>query len=417
VVDPAFGETLRRLRESRGLSLRRLGAKVNYSHTQVWEWETGSCQPTPEHASRLDEALDAGGGLAGLVFAEGHGPRLRAGGEPTGRVPTTAGPPAPDDGEMEALELARRVAASDVSANTLQRLESAVDELAMAYATTPPEELLPRVRRNLCYIGRLVDARKTLDQHRRLLVVGGWLSLLGATVHIDLRHRCAADAHLTTARELSEHAEHAEIQAWCAETRAWDALTDGDYRRAVELSQQAQALAPRQSSAYIQATAQEGRAWARMHRPAETRDALHRVARLVSPLPVPERPEHHYRYDPDKALSYTATTLAWVGDPAAEECAHNIIRQFKGASDGVPRPRRIASARLDLGLALLASGKPDEASTEAIAAVTSDRVVGSNWWRALEILAGIEAAGIPEAAELRDACEAHRPVCQASDDT
>lgn len=28
--------------------------------------------------------------------------------------------------------------------------------------------------------------------------------------------------------------------------------------------------------------------------------------------------QHHYRYDPDKSVSYVATALAWVGDPAAE---------------------------------------------------------------------------------------------------
>ena len=35
-------------------------------------------------------------------------------------------------------------------------------------------------------------------------------------------------------------------------------LTDGDYHRAVDLSQGAQTVAPRGSSAHIQATAQEG---------------------------------------------------------------------------------------------------------------------------------------------------------------
>jgi transcriptional regulator with XRE-family HTH domain len=390
LVDPRFAETLRRLRAERGLSLRDLARRAVHGKSYLHEIETGAKPPTVDLARRLDIALDARGELAALV-------------QP-GVVAVFA------DGEMDALELARRVAATDVSDETLTRLEEAADDLAMAYATTPPEELLPRVRRHVAYVGRLIDARKTLDQHRRLLVVGGWLSLLGATVLIDLRQRPAASSYLATARQMADHAEHAEIGAWVAETRAWDALTEGDFRRALELAQQAQALAPRHSSAYIQATAQEGRAWSRMHQPAETRQVLHKVARLVSPLSVPEHPEHHYRYDPGKALSYTATTLAWVGDPAAEEYARDVIRQLEMASDRVPRPRRVASARLDLGLALLGAGKPDEAGAEALAAVTSGRVVGSNWWRATEILAGVEEAGIGEAVELREAFEAFRPV-------
>lgn len=215
------------------------------------------------------------------------------------------------DGQLDAMELARRVDSSDVSDATLTRIEVAFDDLATAYSTMSPSELRPLVRRHVSYVGQLIEARKTLAQHRRLLVVGGRLTLLAATVQIDLRQRGTGDAHLSTARQLAKHAEHPEIMAWCLETRAWDRLTVGDFAAAARLSQQAQAAAPPGSSAHIQATAQEGRAWARMGRVAETHDALSRTARLVGPLGVPERPEHHYQYDPGKALAYVATTLSW----------------------------------------------------------------------------------------------------------
>jgi hypothetical protein len=149
-----------------------------------------------------------------------------------------------------------------------------------------------------------------------------------------------------------------------------------------------------------------------MRHPAETRDALNRVARLVSNLPTPENPEHHYRYDPAKAISYTATTLSWVGDSAAEEFARAAIDELTAEPGGVSRPRRLASARLDLGLALLAADKPDEASAEALAAVTSGRVVPSNWWRATEVLHGVEQAGAPELSALREAYREHCPARQ-----
>jgi hypothetical protein len=240
--------------------------------------------------------------------------------------------------------------------------------------------------------------------------VGGWLVLLRATVHIDLRHCTAADAHLVTAAQLAAHTGHDEIAAWCLETRAWDAVTGGDYRKAVELSRQAQATAPRDGSAHIQATAQEGRAWARMGDRAQTSRVLDQVERLVAGLPIPDRPEHHYRYDPDKALSYTATTLAWAGDPAAVRFAQAVVADLDPAGDGGPRPRRTASAQLDLGLALVGAGRPDEASAAATAAITSGRLVPSNWWRATGVLTGVEEADTREAGELRDAYEAFRPV-------
>ncbi len=314
----------------------------------------------------------------------------------------------PADDELDALELARRVDASDLSAPTLDRLEATVNELAMAYARTPPHQLLPPVRQHLSYVGQLLDARKTLRQHRRLLVVGGWLSLLAATLHIDLWQRPAAAARLATARHLATEAGHDEILAWCVETRAWEVLTEGEYRAAATLAQQAQQIAPVGSSAHLQATAQEGRAWARMGDRKETARSLHRLAHLVSPLPIPEDPEHHYRYDPSKAVAYTATTLAWAGDPAAEQVARDAVAQLESAPDGVRRPRRIASAQLDLSLALLSAGKPDAANDSALTAIRSGRIVPSNRWRAAEIVTAVEASGIAEAAEL---CDAYQTYC------
>lgn len=166
------------------------------------------------------------------------------------------------DDETVALELARRVAASDVSNETLTWLERA-RRAGQPYARTPPRVLPPRVRRYVRYCHRLLDASITLGQQRRLMIATGWLTLLSATVHIGLGQRPAADAELVAAFELARHADVTEIAAWAVETRSWVALTNGQFRLAADLSQQAQTLAPRNSSAYIQATAQEGRAHSR----------------------------------------------------------------------------------------------------------------------------------------------------------
>lgn len=326
---------------------------------------------------------------------------------------TGVAPRAVVDDEIEALELARRVAASDVGAETLRRLEQAVDDMAIDYHRTPPAELLQRIRRHLDHVAHLIDARKTLGEHQRLLVVGGWLSLLGATCHIDLHQRPAATARLRTAAGLAKEAGHAEIAAWSLETEAWQALTDGEYQRAVQLSQGAQTIAPHGSSAYIQASAQEGRAWARLRDPRQTHALLDRVGGLASGLPVPEHPEHHYRYDPAKADAYTATTLAWLGDPAAEPHARRVLATMQAPADGRVRLRRVASARLDLSLALVAADRHDEAAHETLAAVVSGVLVPSNYWRAAEVIGAVEAARVPEVAELRDA---YRELCRPVDD-
>jgi tetratricopeptide (TPR) repeat protein len=313
------------------------------------------------------------------------------------------------DDELAALELARRVAASNVDDRTLDQLELTVDDLATAYPGTAPAMLLDRVRAYLAYLSSLLDARATLAQHRRLLVTGSWLSLLAATCLIDLHKDRAAAMHLRTAAQLARDTDHAEVEAWCLETRAWQVLTAGDYRQAAEVSQAAQRAAPRGGSPFIQATAQEGRAWARLGAAAETRAALSRVERLVSPLPMPTSPEHHYRYDPAKSQAYTATILSWLGDAAAERYAREVLARIESADDGPPRPRRAASARLDLALALIAAGRLDEAACTALQAIRSGRLVPSNYWRAREVIRALAEHGLPAARELR---EARQQACE-----
>ena len=238
-----------------------------------------------------------------------------------------------------------------------------------------------------------------------LLVVGGWMSLLAATTLIDLHRDQAAAAHLRTAAQLAREAGHAEITAWCLETQAWQVLTAGDYQRAADISQAAQRIAPKAGSAFIQATAQEGRAWARLGAAAQTRAALSRVEALVSPLPMPARPEHHYRYDPPKAQVYVATTLSWLGDKAAERLTRQVLAAIEAPGER-PRPRRAGLARLDLALALTAAGKHDEAAGMTLEAIKSGRLAPVDGRRAREIVLAVAGRGVPEAAELAEAYQA-----------
>jgi transcriptional regulator with XRE-family HTH domain len=378
-----FGTELARLMAARGLGVRELARMVPCNPGHVSNLRSGKARPSPELAADLDERLGAGGSLA----AED-------------RCVISAA-----DDEIAALELARRAEASDVGNGTCEWLELAVDDLATAYPRSAPGDLLPRARTLLAYTTRLLDGRTTLGQRQRqrLMVSGGWLSLLAATLLIDQHQDDAASAYLRTAMQLARETGHTEIAAWCAETRAWQLLTSGGYRQAVKLSRAAQEVASSGGSAHIQATAQEGRAWARLGDSRQTRAALAAVERLVSPLPPPERPEHHYVYDPPKARVYVATTLAWLGDNAAEPAARDILAALENHGADPPRPRRIALARLDLALALATAGKLDESAASASAAVASGRLAPVDRPRVHEIVAVVTGRAAPGAAELAEA--------------
>lgn len=390
-------------RKACGYTQETFADALKADRTTVQRWERGEAGPHPYQRPKIAKLLDVTvKELDELLAPDGYLPAS---------VDSWAGNcPVDHDDEVDAWELARRVQASDVGSETLDRLERAFDELATAYPKSPPQDLLQRVRHHSAYVARLLNARKTLAEHRRLLVIGGWLSLLGATVHIDLRQIDAAKARLKTAAALAQQAEHPEIEAWCYETEAWRVLTDGDYVGAIELAEIAQRIAPAGSSALIQSTAQEGRARARLGEARQTYLLIDQVEKMAALIEPQHRPEHHYQYDPAKLLSYTATTLAWVGDPSAEAHAREVITRLSPSDDVRKWPRRVASANIDLALALLAGNRIDEACDAAQRAILSGRVVPSNHWRALEIVKAVEVKQLPEASDLREAYEGMKAV-------
>lgn len=381
-------------RKACGFTQEGFAEQLEVATSTVQRWESGEGDPQPHQRPKIARLLEVTAKeLDDLLTLD----------TPAGSRVARAEPP---DDETDAWELTRRVQASDVGRETLSRLERSFDELATAYPTTPPQELLNRTRRHISYVVRLLDGKKTLSEHRRLLIVGGWLSLFAATLHIDLEEGSFAVARLQAAATLSREAEYPEIEAWCFETDAWRVLTDGDYHRAVELSRIAQSIAPAGTSALVQATAQEGRAQARLHNDTETYAAIKRVQNLSDALGPPRHTkEHHYQYDPAKALSYTATTLAWLGDSAAEPYAREVINRLGPSDDFLKWPRRVASANIDLALVLLNENRLDEACNAVQKAILSGRVVPSNHWRALEVVAAVERRSLPEAKDLREAYE------------
>ena len=187
-----FGGELARLMTARCLGVRELARMVPCNPGHISNLRSGKARPSPELARTLDDRLDAGGALAALT---------------PGAAPRRPQPAASArDGvaeEIAALDLARLAELTEVGTATVERLELAVDELATAYPGTPPAELNSRVRGYLGYTRRLLDGRMTLAEHRRLLVVAGWLSLLAATTLIDLHRDHAAAAYLCTAAQLA----------------------------------------------------------------------------------------------------------------------------------------------------------------------------------------------------------------------
>jgi hypothetical protein len=307
-----------------------------------------------------------------------------------------------DDG---LLALAARAEISDVGSAAVEGMEEIAELLARAYSRTPPSLLLSDVRHRAAIVTALLDRRSTLAQRRRLLVVGGWLSLLGATLHVDLGNRQAAAGARAAAASLGREAEHPELVAWALEIATWTALIDQDWPRAARLADAGESLAPIGSSAGVQLAAQSARAAARLGEAVAVRAALDRAASGLDRQAGDRPADHHFVFDGRKLEGYTATSLAWLGDPAGEQVARDVA---DGHADGGPA-RRLATARIDLGLILARAGRPDEAAHLGLLAADSGQLVPSNRWRVEELDEALTAHGdLSEVAELHDRMRASR---------
>jgi len=295
-----LGAVLRRLRWLRHLSQDELGRLAGYDGSYVGAVERASLRPSRQLVAALDRALDAAGGLLALWRLADQEWAVRASSGPastTGAAP--APPPAepaaagggaapagtPPDAVVEAMELARRAEASDVGADALASIERAVERLRHAATDAPPGPLLPAVRAQRHYLGRLLDGRLTLGQRRRLLAAAGWLSVVLARLYFEAGDRDAAEASREAALRLARQAGNAELVAWVHEAGAWWALVDGRLREAIRLSRAGQDRAPPASAAAVQLALHEAQAWRQLGDPDEAAGALRQAALLRGMLP------------------------------------------------------------------------------------------------------------------------------------
>ena len=283
-----LGAVLRRLRTLQGLTQADLGRLAGYGGSYISAVERAAVRPSHELIERCDQVLEADGVLLmlGALAGPAPGPPATGATEPAPEVVAPDGWPGPDLGVSEAIEVARRAEASGLGPGTLSGVERAVARLRMAATGTPPEALIPAVRAQLRYAGRLLEHRPTLGQHRRLLVAAGWLSVLLAQLLFDAGDREAAEASRDAAFRLAGQAGHAELAAWAVEALALWALADGRFRDALELAQAGQDLAPPASAAAVQLALDEAQAWTSLGDRGQAAGARRQAALTRAMLPA-----------------------------------------------------------------------------------------------------------------------------------
>lgn len=259
-----------------------------------------------------------------------------------------------------------------VGRDTIDQLNVITEQLCCEYSG-PPDELRDDARHQLDYVQRLLRGPTRLGQHRELLVIAGWLSLLIGCVNYDLGLVRHAETARTAAFQLGREAGHGEIVAWSFEMSAWFALTQGRLRSVLDYADAGIRAAPRASVA-VQLAAQGAKAHARMGNHSDVHRALDQGFRLLDGHEHPTRPENHFVIDPTKWDCYAMDCYRVGGDDTrAAKHAQEVLRLSERPDGGDRSPMRATEARLTLSIVSLRDGDIDRATAWARKAFTTDR--------------------------------------------
>jgi transcriptional regulator with XRE-family HTH domain len=272
-------------------------------------------------------------------------------------MPQDASEAGEDMDPFEPLEMVRRVERSELGPGALEALHAGAERLCCGYSTMPPQRLRQEAEQQLRYVRRLLDGRKTFSQHRELLVIAGWLSLLLGCLHNDMGKRRPAEAARDAAQHLGKEAGHPAIVRWACELHCWFALTDGRFRDVTRFAEAGLASLRTADSASVQLALQAAKGWAKLGDQCEADSALRHGSSLLNQLPQSEHPEHHFVFDPSKYEFYAAPIYEWLGehDRAQEHCTEVFARCT--APDGTTAwPMRLSDTQNTMALVQLHRG-------------------------------------------------------------
>ncbi len=350
-----FGDTLRQLRADAGLTQGELAKQANSSQSQISRIEQNLFTPDDATVQRLDRALNANGELIAAYTSV--------------RTPTSD----PGRDPLIFSDLLRKIHRTDVGRDTIDQLTVITEQLCCEYVSRRPEELHEDAHHQLEYVQRLLEGPTRLSEHRDLLVIAGWLSLLIGCVNYDLGLARHAETARTAAAQLGREAGHGEIIAWSFEMSAWFALTQGRLRSVLDYTDAGINAAPN-SSVAVQLAVQAARAHGRMGNRTEVRREMNQGFRLLGGHEHPTRPENHFVIDPTKWDFYTMDCYRIAGDNTrAAEHAHEVLRLSRRPDGSDRSPMRASEARLTLAIVSLRDGDIDRATDWARKAFQADR--------------------------------------------
>lgn len=216
----AFGDAMRSLRKTRGISLRSLATQVNYDFGYLGQIERGDRRPTASIAAAVDLGLGAGGMLIKVfedVAVEGEMQRravLR------GLTALAMGAP-----PLTALEAVRQGISQAVDGD-VDAWRQVVEDYGRAFYVTGPDEFLERLGADLTVLQTMIAARTSVRQ-RALIGVAAQLSVLVAMTLSATGRTQLASRWWSSARLHAEQSDDVAVRVFVGSWSVVSALYEG----------------------------------------------------------------------------------------------------------------------------------------------------------------------------------------------
>ncbi|MGH8901549.1 MAG: XRE family transcriptional regulator [Egibacteraceae bacterium] len=308
----------------------------------------------------------------------------------------------------EAMEFTRRAEASAVGPGVLEHLELVVTEFSLAYGRTLPAELFGAVRWYRKAVDRLIAGPHTLREGRELYAYAGWLSRLLAWLAFELGSPTTAEAYGVDAWRYGWQAGHDELCAWAMDVNASIALYANQPSRALAVALRGSQVAPAGHPVAVRLAAHTARASAELDQQEDFEAALRQAVGLYERLPA--RPPTLFGKDTGQKASYAVTAFAAASCNALglpeQARRHSTAALDLLTGPGDRSPTREAMVRIELALALVGLGSPDEGCALGHQALSCERLVYATRSRALALDAALQRGypDLPEAGEFHERC-------------
>lgn len=352
----------------------------------IRRWERGDHEPDEVHRWLLSRVL-------GLRMAEPG---------PGGFVEDVQDP------LLQAVDRVRRLEGAP-GPETLDCLEELVSDLGMACARLPSRPLHTRAEHLLGYVEHQLVDGFTGDHLRQGRRLAGWLSGLQAHLELEMGDLLASRASCHAALAYGRRAGDSRLIAWASDRRSKVAFYAGDVRHALHLAEEGEAVAPRSTGVRVGLLGAVARARARLGDRAGALAKLPAIEREYEALPDSEIGGGLFRICEMYPPAGVSQATVWLDELANLTCssAHAVVDFLQHAASASRRPTRLAMAKVDLAVAGLQQGRPDEACHFAGQALGTERMASSVLMRVEELVSALHHRW-PDVAEVRDLEERHR---------